>query len=111
MILSDQAKPTILLAEDSDDDAYFFQRAFRRAGLSCELLRTENGKEAVDFLRNACSEGTPFLIFLDLKMPILSGFDVLQWLRDSDFNPQPQVVVLSGSNDQADRTRAFGLGA
>jgi CheY-like chemotaxis protein len=112
MSVSDQAKPLILLAEDSDDDAFFFQRAFSRAALTCGLLRAENGKIAVDLLGKSRSAGTPpFLIFLDLKMPVMSGFDVLHWLKDSGFTPAPQVIVLSGSNDHEDRSRAFSLGA
>jgi len=112
MITPDQVRATVLLAEDSDDDAFFFQRAFSRASLSCELLRVANGKIAVELLGNRQLAGdAPFLIFLDLKMPVMSGFEVLQWLKNSGLKPLPKVIVLSGSNDQADRSRAFSLGA
>jgi DNA-binding response OmpR family regulator len=107
-----QPKPIILLAEDSDDDAYFFERAFGRASLSCELKRAANGKIAVELLDHSRLTGTtPSLIFLDLKMPVMSGFDVLEWLKHSRLSPMPPVIVLSGSDDHADRAHAFSLGA
>jgi len=107
--------PVILLAEDSEDDAYFFQRALRRTGLPHTLKRARNGKLAVEALKEAIEAPEagvlPHIIFLDLKMPIMGGFDVLEWIRSSPASGRSSVVVLSGSDEAADRAKASELGA
>jgi CheY-like chemotaxis protein len=107
-------KPSVLLVEDSEDDAYFFKRTLQKSAHTCVLHRANNGAEAVEFLQNASTSGSqtlPHVIFLDLKMPVLNGFEVLDWLRQQSFAPRVRVIVLSGSEHQKDKDRAANLGA
>lgn len=109
-----KTKPCLLLVEDSEDDAYFFKRTLLKSGLTCALHRASNGAEAVDFLQSTStgdSHSLPCIMFLDLKMPVLNGFEVLDWLRQQTFAQQMRVVVLSGSEHQHDKERAAELGA
>ena len=102
----------VVLVEDSDDDAFFFERSFAVAKVRAELVRLADGGAAVEYLeRAAVSENFAerFVIFLDLKLPVLSGFDVLQWIRDRGL--AVEVIVLSGSDLEADITLARQLGA
>jgi CheY-like chemotaxis protein len=106
--------PALLLVEDSEDDAFFFRRAFQKSGAACSLHHVTNGAQAIEFLESASScddRNFPFLIFLDLKMPVMNGFEFLEWVRTQTFRCAPQVVVLSGSEHQEDKTRAAQLGA
>ena len=102
------------MVEDSEDDAFFFRRTLEKSGVSCPLHHVLNGAEAVEFLQDARNGGKqplPYAIFLDLKMPVLNGFEVLEWMRTQTFPAPIHVIVLSGSEHQDDKARASELGA
>ncbi len=104
---------TVVLVEDSDDDAFFFQHALGNAGTPARLIRLIDGGAAVEYLERAAAESKELspshLLFLDLKLPVLSGFDVLKWIRRR--NLSIDVIVLSGSDLDSDMEAARQLGA
>lgn len=107
-------KSSLLLVEDSEDDAFFFRYALEKSGLDCPLQHLTNGAEAVDFLRSLSlsdPHAIPPVMFLDLKMPVLNGFEVLAWLQTQPFVNRIRVIVLTGSDVQSDKVHAFQLGA
>ena len=114
MMPTDTTKPNLLLVEDSEDDAYFFKRMLQKSKMDCVVHHARDGAEAVAYLRNASGsnpESIPEVMFLDLKMPLLNGFEVLDWLRKQTFNAQMRVVILSGSDHENDKGQAIHLGA
>jgi CheY-like chemotaxis protein len=113
-MVMDTTKSSLLLVEDSEDDAFFFKRTLQKSGMNCVLHRVADGAEAIDFLRSTSisnSQELPKVIFLDLKMPVLNGFEVLEWLQTQTFTPHLRVIVLSGSEHENDKTRAAQMGA
>jgi DNA-binding response OmpR family regulator len=107
----------ILVAEDDPTDAFFFQRAFKRAGLPVALHFVRDGQEVIDYLQGTgpfadrTAYPLPQLVLLDLNMPRLNGFDVLEWVRRQSGFSSLQVVIFSSSDEAKDINRAYGLGA
>ena len=110
-------RPIVLLAEDSEDDAFFFRWSLKKCGIICDLVHATDGAHARRILEGCAhpdgrrNEKCPDLVFLDLKMPALTGFEVLEWIRDHPFKPPLDVAVLSGSEHAIDVERANSLGA
>ncbi|HEX4644912.1 MAG TPA: response regulator [Verrucomicrobiae bacterium] len=108
----------ILLAEDSHEDEKLFKRVMRAGRLENPLMVVRNGAEAIAYLGG---EGpfaerdlypAPDILFLDLKMPQVSGFEVLEWLRGrTGLKQKLLVIVLSNFGDTQAITRAYRLGA
>jgi two-component system response regulator len=107
---------TILLVEDNDDDAELAAMAFHRAKITNPLIRVCDGLEALDYLfghgKHAERDVTnlPALTLLDLKLPKISGLDVLKAIRaDQRTKHLPIVIltILTSSNEDKDRLRAY----
>jgi CheY-like chemotaxis protein len=111
------AKQTILIAEDDDNDFWFFELAFKKTAGSMSLVRVNDGVEAIDYLSRERDDAdrrkrpNPDLIVLDLNMPRMDGFDVLEWLQKHPQLRSMPAIVLSSSEEEADIERAFQLGA
>lgn len=106
-----------MLAEDNPDDVLLIQRAFRKAHLINPIRVVENGEEVVAYLSGrppyADRERSPLpvLLLLDLRLPRMSGLEVLQWLRQQPSLKRLPVVVLTASREKDDINRAHDLGA
>ena len=106
----------ILLAEDEENDVFLMRRAFVRAEIPNPLVVVRNGRETIDYFSGAGAYSDrkqfplPGLVLLDLKMPAMGGFDVLQWLRARpEFDLLP-VVVLTSSMLQLDVEKSRQIG-
>ena len=107
----------ILLAEDEESDAMLLQRAFQKNSIPNPIHWVTDGMQAVGYLRGegeyADRSKFPFpsVIMLDLKMPRMSGLEVLKWIRDyPDYQVIP-TIVMSSSQQDTDIQQAYALGA
>lgn len=105
------ARP-VLLVEDNPVDVDLTKRAFARRKLTNPLEVARDGEEALAYIRRwETGEPTPLLILLDLKLPRVSGLEVLaQWKANAVSRAIP-VVVLSSSAEDKDIQAAYQLGA
>ena len=107
----------ILLVEDDQNDVLLLQRAFQKAGIKNALKVVRDGEQAISYLSgrdiyaNRERFPLPFLVLLDLRMPGMDGFEVLQWARAEPDLKRLLIVVLTSSNLQVDVDRAYELGA
>src|SRR5882672_8680094 len=110
-------KLPILVVDDSEDDVFFLCRAFEKAGLKHPIIHVSDGEEAVDYLsgENGFTDRSryplPSLMLLDIKMPKLNGFDVLEWLLTRKDFKELLVVMFSSSFQGEDVEKARVLGA
>lgn len=100
----------ILLLEDDPNDADLTLRALKRANSDLEIKWLEDGEEALDFLFENTDLILPKLILLDVKLPKISGIQLLDKIKNSDLNTIP-VVMFSSSEISSDIEKCRKLGA
>jgi len=107
----------ILLVEDSEDNILLVRRAMHKAGITTRLEVATSGEEAIEHLAGTKRYSDwvrfplPSLVLLDLKMPGLSGFDVLKWIRQQPGLKALRVAMLTSSELPSEIKMAHDLGA
>lgn len=110
-------RQVILIAEDDENDAILLRRELSALGIGPSLRFVRDGEQAISYLsgegefEDRTRHPLPSLILLDIKMPKLTGFDVLAWIRNSRNFNLTVTVVFSSSNEPADVTRSYELRA
>lgn len=102
---SSDAPVRVLVVEDNDDDRELLLRQLRKTGMDNHVKFISNGQEALEFLtqpRTVPLVDSLIAIFLDLKLPALSGLELLRRLRVHDELQDTPVIVMTSSNDPND---------
>ncbi len=107
----------ILLVEDNADDELLTLRALKKNNIRNEVVVARDGNQALDYLFGTGVHSgrdlsvMPQIILLDLKLPKVDGFEVLNRVRASEMTKFLPVVILTTSNEDQDRIRGYDLGA
>lgn len=111
------SKPTVLLVEDNEEDAFLLRRALKMESVTCDLQVAQDGQEAIDYLggvgpfADRARHPVPVLVLLDLKLPYVNGFEVLAWVATQPACKDLSIIILTSSGEERDRERAeqFGI--
>ena len=102
-----RGRPTILLVDDDEVSVLAFERAVAAQHITANIVVARDGDEALVLLREPGRITPPFVIVLDLNMPRMSGIEFLEELRSDPELDDSVVFVLTTSDDEADKSRAY----
>lgn len=97
----------VLLIEDDDVAAESVVRSIRKNTSDVKISIAENGQDGLDLLNKKNGEFYPDIILLDLNMPVMNGFEFLETIRNDEGLKDLVVFVLTTSNEDSDRTKAY----
>lgn len=98
------SKKKILVVDDNEDNRELF--VFRLQQLGFEILVASNGKEAIE----TAAQAKPDLIFMDLRMPVMDGWEATRALRQTEWGKDLPVIIVTAHVMKEERERAMGAG-
>ncbi len=108
---------TVLLVEDNPQDEALTLRAFRKAGITNEVIVMRDGAEALDYLlctgafADRDPTDLPTVVLMDLNLPKISGLEAVRRIRANDSTKLLPVVILTSSDEDEDRIKGYECGA
>lgn len=112
----DEKQPlTIMLVEDDPGHAFLIEKNLRRAGVIDPIVQLRNGREALDYLDAECARGDqrnalPFIILLDLNMPVVDGFGVIKAVKSQHRTSSIPIVVVTTTDNPREVDQCYELG-
>ena len=105
----------LLLVEDDPGHARLIEKNLSRAGITNEIIKVDDGQQAVDYLLGegeyaGTSHPTPLLMLLDLNLPVLDGYQVLERIKADERTKHIPVVILTTTADMREVSRCYELG-
>jgi len=113
--MEDRKVTTIMLVEDDPGHAFLIEKNLRRAGVKDPIIVLQNGREAVDYLAAECDRDDrqgplPFIILLDLNMPVLDGFGVIKAVKSQSRTSSIPIVVVTTTDNPREVEQCYELG-
>ena len=113
--MSKMQEVTILLVEDDPGHARLIERNLRRASITNDIKIVGDGQQALDYLfgEGEYAEGecvSPLLVLLDLNLPVLDGYQVLERMKADDRTKCIPVIILTTTDDTREVSRCYNLG-
>lgn len=113
--MSNMQAVTILLVEDDPGHARLIEKNLRRSNITNDILAIHNGQQAIDYLFKQgdyvdSPHATPLLVLLDLNLPGLDGYQVLQQMKVDERTKRIPVVILTTTDDKREVTKCYELG-
>jgi two-component system, response regulator len=106
----------ILLVEDNQNDIELALRALKKSGLANNIYVVNDGEDALDFVycknkyESRNSDNIPKVILLDLKLPKVSGLEIIRILKSDEEKKVIPVIVMTSSNQEKDMIESYKLG-
>ena len=100
---------TILLVEDDPGHARLIEKNLRRANLTNSIVTVTDGQQAIDYLFNN-GRAQSLLVLLDLNLPVLDGYQVLERMKADERTKRIPVIILTTTDDTREISRCYELG-
>lgn len=115
-VMYNEREPTIVVVEDEEGHAFLIEKNLKRSGIPNPIIHLTNGQEAVDFFEGNEVRGhrpnslNTTIVFLDLNLPLIDGFGVLEKIRHADETRYMPVLIFSSTTREHEIKRCYELG-